>query len=132
MIGGLKEPRGEVMRKYAEHVQPRCENDRNVASMTGARHSGDDSFTEPTLPHKGGTLSARGRKPLLPLAGCADDWHAPPLPSPSLVIDTLTDPGHCFCRLRALTDQCDRFKNPCRFVFTHFSLVRARMPVFAG
>lgn len=68
MIGGfLVEPRGEVMRKYAEHVQPRCENDRNVASMTGARRSGDDSFTEPTLPHKGGAQLREGSETRAPI-----------------------------------------------------------------
>ncbi len=44
------------MRKYVEHVQLQCENDRNAASMTGAQWARDASFSQAALPHVGGAF----------------------------------------------------------------------------
>lgn len=82
---------GEVMRKHVEHVQPQCENDRNAVSMTGAQRARDDSFSQAALSHVGGafqTLRAYWQRP--PVIDVRQ-----PLPSSTLVIGTLTNPGHC-------------------------------------
>ncbi len=79
------------MRKYVEHVQLQCENDRNAASMTGAQWARDASFSQAALPHVGGGVLNTAR--LLAEPTVIDVRQ--PRPFSALVIGTLTNPLHC-------------------------------------